>query len=77
MPPLSLCLNEFGGTCLGGQMHTRTLIFIFAYVPFLGVSHMTYCSETRDTKTAVREGLNLIILANSNSCETNLGYESR
>jgi hypothetical protein len=23
---LSLCLNEFGGTCLGSRMHTQTLV---------------------------------------------------
>jgi hypothetical protein len=27
-------------------------------LPFLGVSHMTYCSETRVTKTAMRERVN-------------------
>jgi hypothetical protein len=25
MPPLLLCLNEFGGTCSGGWTHTQTL----------------------------------------------------
>ncbi len=39
-------------------MHTRTQALessYFANVVFLGVSHMTYCRETRDTKNAVRE----------------------
>jgi hypothetical protein len=31
------------------------IVFIFTYVAFLGGSHMTNCSETRDTKTAMKE----------------------
>jgi hypothetical protein len=29
------------------------IVFIFDIVVFLGVSHITYCSETRDTKNVV------------------------
>ncbi len=40
MPTLSLCLSDFGGIYSGGQTHTDTrIIFIFAYVAFLGVSY--------------------------------------
>jgi hypothetical protein len=31
------------------------IFLIFTNVVFLGVSYMTYCRETRDTKNAVRE----------------------
>jgi hypothetical protein len=34
------------------------IVFVFTNVVFLGVSHMTYCSETRDTKSAMRERVN-------------------
>jgi hypothetical protein len=37
--------------------HMDTKI-VFANIVFLGVSHMTYCRETRDTKNAVRERVN-------------------
>ncbi len=30
------------------------IVLIFAYVAFLGVSYMTYCSERRYRRTAVR-----------------------
>jgi hypothetical protein len=33
----------------------KRLVFILVYIAFSGLSHMTYCSETRDTKAAVRE----------------------
>jgi hypothetical protein len=56
MPPLLLCLNEFGGTCLGGRTHTDSgIVFIFANVVFLGMSYMTYCHEMIHTKNTVRE----------------------
>ncbi len=36
--------------------HTDTkIVFTFANVVLLGVSYMTYCRETRDTKNVVRE----------------------
>ncbi len=52
MPPLSLCLNESGGTCSGGRTHTRTResSSFFTQVGFEGMSHMTYCRQTRDKK---------------------------
>jgi hypothetical protein len=57
MPPPLLCFELFGGCYLGRRMNdTDTkIVFIFAYVAFSGLSHMTYFSETRDTKTALRE----------------------
>jgi hypothetical protein len=39
--------------------HTDTgIVFIFAYVVFLGVSYMTYCCEMIHTKYAMRERIN-------------------
>jgi hypothetical protein len=56
VPPLLFCLNEFGGTCLGSRTHTRTLESTsFSPMSPLGMSHMTYCRDTKDTKTAVRK----------------------
>jgi hypothetical protein len=52
MPPLLLCLNEFGR--MDAHVDAR-IIFIFANVIFLGVYYVTYCSETRNTKNAARE----------------------
>jgi hypothetical protein len=38
------------------------IIFISAWVTILGLSHMTYCSETRDTKyRAVRERVKVTV----------------
>jgi hypothetical protein len=34
------------------------IVFSFAYVSFAGLSHVAYCSEMRDTNTAVRERVN-------------------
>ncbi len=52
----SLCLNGFVGTCKGWtDKHNDTgIVFFSAFVTFLGLSHMCYCSETRDMKTAIR-----------------------
>jgi hypothetical protein len=59
MPPPSLCLNGFGGSCSGGQTCTKTLESSpFLHVIFLELFHMTYGSEMRDTKTAVKESVN-------------------
>jgi hypothetical protein len=63
MPPPSLCLNEFRKTFFGrSDAHKDTRIaFIFAYVTFLGMSHMTYCSEMGDTKNAMRARVNIFL----------------
>jgi hypothetical protein len=47
-----VCLDLFGQ--LDANTYIR-LVFIFTCAAFLGLSHVTYCSETRDKKTAMRE----------------------
>ncbi len=54
----SFALFECVWQDLSGETDTHSdikIVFIFAQVAFLGVSHMTCGSETRDTKMVVRE----------------------
>jgi hypothetical protein len=49
--------NFFGQT----DAHTETrIVFIFAYVAFAGLTHMTYHRETSDTNRAVKVRVKLI-----------------
>jgi hypothetical protein len=62
----------------GAHTDTRIVSF-FSNVAFLGMSHMTYCSETRDTKTAVRERVKsgkliLPVLFNMENLTTHIVY---
>jgi hypothetical protein len=54
MPPPSLYFKLFGGALFGrtdSYIDTK-IVIIIVYVAFLRLFHMTYCSETIDTKTA-------------------------
>jgi hypothetical protein len=56
----SACRDLFVWTDAGTGIRT---IFMFAYVAFTGLSHETYCSETRDNKTRrERKGYMLTIV---------------
>jgi hypothetical protein len=52
MPPLALCFELFGG--LVQMMFEHTGVFIFAYVAFAGLSHVTYRHEMRAMRVRVK-----------------------
>jgi hypothetical protein len=56
---LSLYLNVFVRTYLDGWMHTQTpILFNFVYIAYVGLPHVGYCNETRNTKSAMGERVN-------------------